>query len=302
MTIEVQSELYLRLCQAPPTGKMDLSKYRRFLNCCRLTESPLLSDLATYSFTRCLKVGERRLDEAGFTRAMLLFSAVVYPDLDCMEAWNSFYSNYLSHVLSGSIDSMPSHAPIISSYSVSSDCCVSCNEEKRQTPSDLVIADALLNDTYSSCSAPEKLEALLETSEARSETIQPKKDKSPSQPHPSRPSPPFLSSSEVILDDSRALYLVSLAERFEAMLLDKFETIDRGFRFLDNATRNRSGRVSLLKFTEACEQLHFFEDIKALFFFLDSNCDGYLELEEFKQWRSHHRKTIRLARAPMTMT
>ena len=290
-------DLYGRLCQTPPVGKLDLSKFRRLLSCLCLIEGTLNSELASYIFNRCLTVGERRLDADGFTKALVLFSAIVYPAEDPSIAWERFQDehlvkfNYVSSARRSSFEtacSCPDCEPPVRVQSPVRDMPMKVSSQ----------LEPVKEDVYMSV---EHMQSLLDSSEARSEQrpMSSARGMNTSEDHHDNVS----MDTYMCKDERWEPHLVIIAERFESLLLEKFGDFEKAFRFMDNITLNKSGRISFLKFSEACEKLRFLADTKALFFFLDVNCDGYVDLDELRYWRGNHKKAVRIARnlIPKTM-
>ena len=85
---------------------------------------------------------------------------------------------------------------------------------------------------------------------------------------------------------NRRKMMETLTREFIAILDERFgHDLQRAFRFFDNVTFNRSGRVSLLKFTVGCEQLGWRDDIKLIFHVLDKDNDGIISIEDLNKWK-----------------
>ena len=265
---------------------------------CQITD-PLMSELATYIYGRCLNHGERKLDVVGFTRALVLFAAIVYPDAESRSSWSLFVANNLvildkpsvnaGHWMSGKCSLPRGSCPDCISESPNAGDISFCidrdgfdievYEEKRDQSS-------LMTRIYDEATDPSRIRHLLESSEARSEAVV---------------SPIKASPFERVISprgdkrDRWAPLLVQQAEDFEILLRQRFPDFETAFRFFDFVTLNHSGKIPLLKFVEGCDRLRFHGDIKALFFFLDSNNDGLLELSDLRSWREHRSRAVAIA-------
>ena len=266
-----------------------------------------MSELATYIYGRCLHQGERKLDVLGFTRALVLVASIVYPDSDPRSSWSLFVANNLAILDRPSVNA--SHW-IAGKCSLPRGSCPDCISESPQAGDislcvdredwDVEVYDqkkepSLMKRIYDEATDPSRIRNLLESSEARSEAVM---------------SPIKASPAERVISprgdkrDRWAPLLVQQAEDFETLLRQRFADYEAAFRFFDFVTLNHSGRIPLLKFVEGCDRLRFNGDIKALFFFLDSNNDGLLELHDFTSWREHRSRAVAIAqrerRKPMT--
>ncbi len=54
---------------------------------------------------------------------------------------------------------------------------------------------------------------------------------------------------------------------------------------MDSITGKPKGMVSLTQFLQVCSTVGFRGDLKVLFFFFDSSCDGFIDFNEFTKWR-----------------
>ena len=145
---------------------------------------------------------------------------------------------------------------------------------------------SILKQIYDEATDPSRIRTLLESSEARSEVVV----------------SPIKASAEAMISprpdkrDRWAPLLVQQAEDFDLLLRCTFVDYEAAFRFFDTVTLNRSGKVALLKFVQGCEKLKFHGDSKALFFFLDSNNDGVIELGDLINWRTNRARAVAIAR------
>jgi len=145
---------------------------------------------------------------------------------------------------------------------------------------------SILKQIYEDATDPSRIRYLLESSEARSEVVV-------SPIRAPRNDPAISPRSDK--RDRWAPLLVKQAEDFEIILRGRFIDMDAAFRYFDSVTFNSSGKVALLKFMEGCEKIGFRGDSKALFFFLDSNNDGELEVSDFSGWRKNRARAVQVA-------
>ena len=91
---------------------------------------------------------------------------------------------------------------------------------------------------------------------------------------------------------ARAEEIHDFAIRFEKYLISNFKTLELAFDYFDCSTGARTGKVSMTKFTYGCSSIGFNGDVKALFYYLDTQGDGTLDLEELRMWRAVREKHL----------
>lgn len=79
-----------------------------------------------------------------------------------------------------------------------------------------------------------------------------------------------------------------ISSRFHRQLLDDFGSIERGFKYFDECTGGKSGRVTSTKFFYACDAIGFDagsrEILRSFFRYIDYKSDGFIDPEELLNW------------------
>ena len=305
------TRLFRRLCQAHPSAQgIDCSKLRRLLTSLGLISDKLTSELVNYIFNRCLQIGERRLQYLEFQRALVLFSAIVYPKLEPRLAWTDFQRYNLSSLMPETrrID-LTDLAVLAGNSKGEAEICADKNQSDAEEdvlvsrpPSEISveeIKDRKLDIAELEIPIPAaitvaawakfregELQALLDSSEANNEVKS--ANMRPDSANVYIDSPGRQRGSPRIRPaDFQLTEIWRQAESLEIVLKEKFNgDMLKGFRYFDSITKNRSGKISLLKFVHGCKAVGFTGDLRPLFHFFDSDCDGAIDVREFIEWRN----------------